>query len=121
MNSTAKKQNAIGCPACGGQGCQDPEAAERTQSVPRRAEPPPDSRPDARMENMRRAFHATDKVYGQAQTADGTDNRFVFMTAVLLVERLAKSLGREPVSVLGKMARCFDVKRMRAEAIKQSN
>jgi hypothetical protein len=76
---------------------------------------------DSRTENMRRAFRATDNVYGQAQTADGTDNRFVFMTAVLLVERLAKSLDREPVSVLGKMARCFDVKKLHAESLKQSN
>src|SRR4051794_38925835 len=115
MDSTAKKQNAIGCPACGSQGCQDPQ----TPSAPRAVEPAPDSRNDPRSENMRRAFHASDNVYGQAQTPDGTDNRFVFMTAVLLVERLAKSLDREPVSVLGKMARCFDVKRQHAEALKQ--
>jgi hypothetical protein len=117
MNSTVKKRNVTECSACGRQGCQDPQTAQTTQSVPRTGEPAPDSR----AENMRRAFRATDKVYGQAQTANGTDNRFVFMTAVLLVERLAKSLDREPVSVLGKMARCFDVKRMHAEALKQSN
>jgi hypothetical protein len=120
MKSTAKKPSAPGCPACGSQGCEDPQ----TPSAPRAVEPAPSPRSDtmgARSENLRRALHASDRVYGQAQTADGTDNRFVFMTAVLLVERLAKSLDREPVSVLGKMARCFDVKRQHAEALKQSN
>jgi hypothetical protein len=117
MDSTAKKRNATECPACGRQGCQAPQTAQTTQPVTRPSEPAPSSR----AEDMRRAFRATDKVYGQAQTADGTDNSFVFMTAVLLVERLAKSLDREPVSVLGKMARCFDAKRMHAEALKQSN
>lgn len=119
MNSTAKKQNGMGCPACGSHGCQDPQTAQATQSVPTNRTVEPAS--DSRTENMRRAFRATDDVYGQAQTADGTDNRFVFMTAVLLVERLAKSLDREPVSVLGKMARCFDVKKLHAESVKQSN
>ena len=42
----------------------------------------------------------------------------MLMTAILLVERLAATVGGDPLSVLDHMARCFEAKRRYAARIK---
>jgi hypothetical protein len=71
--------------------------------------------------HVRRARRAMEMVVRQATRAHGRDNGVVLMTAVMLVECLAKSLDRDPLRVLDTMARCFDFKRRHLEAQKQAN
>src|SRR5262245_33368831 len=60
--------------------------------------------------HVRRASRAADGVYAAANAPRGTAHGVVFMTAILLVERLATAYNCDPRVILGKIARCFDVK-----------
>jgi hypothetical protein len=62
-------------------------------------------------EHVARAMLAADGVCRAALGSEGTDTGVVLMTALLLVERLATSLGCEPDAVLAKLSRCFELKR----------
>jgi hypothetical protein len=72
-------------------------------------------------EHLRRAMLAADDVCRAARGSEGTEAGVVFMTAVLLVERLATSLGCEPDAVLAKISRCFELKRRYAAAPSRGN
>jgi hypothetical protein len=69
--------------------------------------------------DVRRAFRAVDVVLRSVTTHGRAPNGVLLMTAVLLVERLATSLDRDPLSVLTTMARCFDIKRKFARDVKE--
>ena len=71
--------------------------------------------------HVRRALRAAEIVYREAAPSEGKDNGVVLMTAVLLVERLATALDRDPLCVLDTMARCFNFKRKHLEGLKRSN
>jgi hypothetical protein len=55
----------------------------------------------------------------QAGPGQQAEEGFVLMTAVLLVERLASASGCEPDVVLSKLAGCFELKRLHAEALER--
>jgi hypothetical protein len=71
--------------------------------------------------HVRRALRAAEIVFREAAPNGGKDNGVVLMTAVLLVERLAISLNRDPLCVLDTMARCFDFKRKHVQSLKRPN
>lgn len=70
--------------------------------------------------HVRRAIVAADAVSRMATGAQGPENGVVLMTALLLVERLARAYACEPHAMLAKMATCFELKR-RHIAIRQQN
>ena len=70
---------------------------------------------------MRRAIRATESVYREAYGSGRKENGVVLMAAVLLVERLASSLDRDPLSVLDTIARCFDFKRKYVSSLRRGN
>jgi hypothetical protein len=74
-----------------------------------------------RKSHVRRAMRAADGVYAASRPGSGqaAEEGFVLMTAVLLVERLANASGCEPDVVLGKLADCFELKRLHAQALEQ--
>lgn len=72
---------------------------------------------------LRRAIVAANSVSDAATNTEGDspDTGVVFMTAVLLVERLAASFDCEPRALLEKMANSFELKREFAAARKHDN
>ena len=70
--------------------------------------------------DVRRAIHAANAVYELARETSKSDveDGMVLMTAVLLVERLAAASNCEPISVLNKMADCFEFKKLYAKSLK---
>jgi len=61
--------------------------------------------------HLRRAIVAANGVNDAARSGDAPDPGVVFMTALLLVERLATSCDCEPHALLAKMASSFELKR----------
>ncbi|HET8937649.1 MAG TPA: hypothetical protein VFN67_29600 [Polyangiales bacterium] len=61
--------------------------------------------------HVRRASEAADQVFAAA-SADKVkvESGVVFMTAILLIERLAKIHGCDPSSIIHNIAGCFDFK-----------
>ena len=60
---------------------------------------------------LRRAMAAAEQVNDEAMLDDGPEAGVIFMTALLLVERLAESLDCAPHAVLQEMAHSFELKR----------
>ena len=67
-----------------------------------------------------RAVRSADLVCAEANDSitGSTERGIVLMTAILLVERLATSVGCDPCAVLDRMADCFEVKRRYVESLK---
>jgi hypothetical protein len=95
-NSTIKATNpaVASCAQCGHEGHARPSTLEIT----------------IKKGYVRRASLAADGVYASAQTPQGTENGVVLMSAILLVERLAKAHSCDPRAVISTMARCFDAR-----------
>lgn len=62
-------------------------------------------------QHLRRAIAAANRVSDAGTEQRAPDSGVIFMTAVLLVERLAATFRCDPHAVLTKMAACFDLKR----------
>lgn len=71
--------------------------------------------------HVRRASIAANHVYAQACGPAGTENGLVFMTTILLVERLAHAFACEPEAVLHKVLHCFLLKRRLSQSMKPCN
>ena len=71
--------------------------------------------------HVRRAIVAANGVDRVAQGPEGPEAGVLLMTALLLVERLAKKYESEPHVLLAKMANCFELKRRHTEAPRRRN
>jgi hypothetical protein len=75
-----------------------------------------------RKSHVRRAIRAADAVCAASKSAPGQRDEagVVLMTAVLLVERLARTAGCEPDAVLSQLSDCFELKRAYEQLPKRS-
>lgn len=71
--------------------------------------------------HVRRAIAAANTVSDAATGANGPEAGVVFMTALLLVERLATAFDCEPGVLLARMANCFELKRRHAGSLSRHN
>jgi len=71
--------------------------------------------------HVRRAIVAANAVDRVADNGDRPKTGVVFMTALLLVERLARRNDCEPIALLQKMANCFELKQRAAAVSKHCN
>jgi hypothetical protein len=82
------------CTRCGREHCD----CAATQEIP------------IRKGHVRRAVRASDEVFAAASGVEDVEHGVVLMTAILLVERLARAHHCEPRVILQRIAECFALK-----------